>query len=60
MGLVPPNPRVRPLDNTYLTRGLLPDEDPDSFVSRLQARPRPVKTEVRHFTCLHGRPSGVG
>ena len=45
-GLMPPNTRVRPLDNVYLTRGLLPDQNPDSFVARLSKNPRPIKSEV--------------
>lgn len=48
-GLQPPNTKVRPLDNVYLTRGLLPDDDPDSFVARLARNPRPVRSEV---SCL--------
>ena len=46
MGVQPPNTKVRPLDNVYLTRGLLPDDDPDSFVARLARNPRPVRSEV--------------
>ncbi|KAK9818736.1 hypothetical protein WJX74_005626 [Apatococcus lobatus] len=44
-GMQPPNIKVRPLDNVYLTRGLLPDDDPDSFVARLAKNPRPVRSE---------------